>query len=52
MSFNACMDAGTSPRKWTWSERLWLLAFLVTQLVGLWQCFGVWFFRAQVPHGE
>jgi hypothetical protein len=46
------MDARRSPVKWSWRERLWLLAFLVTQLVGLWQCFGAWFFPSLVSHGE
>ena len=46
------MDARRSTGKWTWPERLWLLAFLVTQFVGLWQCFGEWFLRSLVSHGE
>ena len=51
------MDARSSTGRWTWRERLWLLAFLVTQLAGLWQCFGHWFFSSGffgslVAHGR
>jgi hypothetical protein len=50
------MDARTSPAPErhegkTWRERLWLLCFLVTQLVALWQCYGRWFFGVLPSHG-
>jgi hypothetical protein len=30
--------------------RLWLLAFGVVQLLGLWQCYGAWFARGVLAH--
>jgi hypothetical protein len=47
----ACMDARRPTDKWTWHERLWLLAFAATQLAGLWQCFGAWILGSLVSHG-
>lgn len=46
------MDARLPTGRWTWHERLWLLAFLALQLVGLWQGYGAWFFRSLVSDDQ